>query len=173
MLTATSHKLVKVLDEAVALNFRLLRVAEELHRQGPASSARRGILRTLSDEGPQSVPQMARARTVTRQHVQTLVNSLMEEGLVEVSKNPAHRKSSLIRLTKAGERAVRDHTRREAVLVKEVTPDVDSLDLEGACEVLRRVREFLESERCERLISRINAREHDGSIRQGRKEHAK
>src|SRR5438309_1843399 len=121
MLTATSHKLVKVLDEAVALNFRLLRVAEELHRQGPASSARRGILKTLADEGPQSVPQMARARTVTRQHVQTLVNSLIEEGLVEISKNPAHRKSSLIRLTKAGKEAVRNNTRREAVLVMEVT----------------------------------------------------
>lgn len=173
MLTATSHKLVKVLDEAVALNFRLLRVAEELHREGPASSARRGILKTLSDEGPQSVPQMARARTVTRQHVQTLVNSLMEEGLVEISKNPAHRKSSLIRLTKTGERAVRDNTRREALLVMEVTPDVEDMNLEGAYAVIHRVREFLESERCEKLIARINARKHDGAKRQGRKEHAK
>ena len=159
MLTATSHKLVKVLDEAVALNFRLQRVAEELHRQGPASSARRGILKTLSDEGPQSVPQMARARTVTRQHVQTLVNSLMDEGLVELSLNPAHRRSSLIRLTKTGEQAVRDNTRREAVLVKEFTPDVDNHDLDVAYDVLHRVRLFLESERCDRLIARINARE--------------
>ncbi len=173
MLTATSHKLVKVLDEAVALNFRLLRVAEELHRQGPASSARRGILKTLSDEGPQSVPQMARAKTVTRQHVQALVNSLMEEGLVEISKNPAHRKSSLIRLTKAGERAVRDHTRREALLIMEVTPDVESMNLEGAYEVIHRVRAYLESERCGKLIARINAREHDGSKRQDRKEQTK
>lgn len=170
MLTATSHKLVKVLDEAVALNFRLQRVAEELHRQGPASSARRGILKTLSDEGPQSVPQMARARTVTRQHVQTLVNSLIEEGLVQESPNPAHRRSNLIRLTKAGEQAVRDNTRREALLVKEFTPDVNPKELEVAFDVLHRVRDFLESERCGRLIARVNAREQGSQSRLDREE---
>jgi DNA-binding MarR family transcriptional regulator len=170
MLTDTSHKLVKVLDEAVALNFRLLRVAEELHRQGPASSARRGVLRTLSDEGPQSVPQMARTRGVTRQHVQTLVNSLMEEGLVEVAPNPAHRKSVLIQLTNAGKQAVRDNTRREAVLVKECTPYVELGELETAYDVLHRVREFLESKQCDALIARFGAREYDSSIRPGRKE---
>src|SRR5438874_13287905 len=121
MLTNTSHKLVKVLDEAVALNFRLQRVAEELHRQGPASSARRGLLRSLSDEGPQSVPQMARTRTVSRQYVQTLVNSLMEDGLVEMAPNPAHRRSGLVQLTADGRQAVKDNTRREAILVKVFT----------------------------------------------------
>jgi DNA-binding MarR family transcriptional regulator len=170
MLTDTSHKLVKVLDEAVALNFRLQRVAEELHRQGPASSARRGILRALSDDGPQSVPQMARNRGVTRQHVQVLVNSLIEEGLVEEAPNPAHRRSVLIRLTDEGKQAVKDNTRREAVLVKEFTADVHQRELETAFDVLHRVREFLESDRCDKLIARINAREHDGSLRLGRKE---
>ena len=170
MLTDTSHKLVKVLDEAVAVNFRLLRVAEELHRQGPASSARRGILKALADEGPQSVPQMARNRGVTRQHVQTLVNSLMDEGLVEIAKNPAHRRSGLVQLTSEGKQAVRDNTRREAILVKEVTPDVEDLSLEEAYEALHRVRRFLESDKCDRLIARINAREHGSSNRHGRKE---
>ena len=170
MLTDTSHKLVKVLDEAVALNFRLQRVAEELHRQGPASSARRGILRTLSDDGPQSVPQMARNRGVTRQHVQTLVNSLMEEGLVEIASNPAHQKSGLVQLTDAGRQAVRDNTRREAVLVKECTPYVRNDELEAAFDVLHKVREFLESEQCDLLIARIGERERGSSIRLGRKE---
>jgi DNA-binding MarR family transcriptional regulator len=170
MLTDTSHRLIKVLDEAVALNFRLQRVAEELHRQGPASSARRGILRALSDDGAQSVPQMARTRGVTRQHVQTLVNSLMEEGLVENAPNPAHRKSVLIQLTEAGKQAVRDNTRREAVLVKECTPYVEREELETAFDVLHRVREFLESQQCDRLISRIGEREYGSSNRLGRKE---
>lgn len=170
MLTDTSHRLIKVLDEAVALNFRLQRVAEELHRQGPASSARRGILRALSDDGPQSVPAMARSRGVTRQHVQTLVNSLMEEGLVENAPNPAHRKSVLIQLTDAGKQAVRDNTRREAVLVKECTPYVEREELETAFDVLHRVREFLESQQCDRLIARIGEREYGSSIRLGRKE---
>ena len=170
MLTDTSHKLVKVLDEAVALNFRLQRVAEELHRQGPASSARRGILRNLSDEGPQSVPQMARTRGVSRQHVQSLVNSLMEEGLVEIAPNPAHQKSGLVQLTDAGKQAVRDNTRREAVLVKECTPYVHNAELDTAYEVLHRVREFLESSQCDKLIDRIGAREYGSSSRLGRKE---
>ena len=175
MLTDTSHKLVKVLDEAVVLNFRLQRVAEELHRQGPASAARRGVLRKLSEDGPQSVPQIARHRGVSRQHVQKLVDSLLEEGLVEYAPNPAHRKSDLVRLTSAGVQAVRNNTRREAILVKEFTPEVNAEELETALDVLIRVRKFLESERCEALIDRVNAREsaHGSSIRQGRKEQRK
>lgn len=175
MLTDTSHKLVKVLDEAVVLNFRLQRVAEELHRQGPASSARRGVLRMISEEGPQSVPQLARHRGVSRQHVQKLVDSLMEEGLVEYAPNPAHRKSDLVRLTQAGLEAVRDNTRREAILVKEFTPEVNSEELDTALDVLTRVRRFLESDQCEALIARVNAREtgHGSSTRPGRKEQRK
>lgn len=175
MLTDTSHKLVKVLDEAVVLNFRLQRVAEELHRQGPATSARRGVLRNLWQDGPMSVPQLARHRGVTRQHVQKLVDSLTEEGLVEFAPNPAHRRSDLVRLTADGERAVRDNNRREAILVKEFTPDVDPESLEIAYDIIHRVRLFLESDRCEKLVARVNAREpkHGSSVRQGRKEQSK
>src|SRR5215813_8522065 len=60
----------EVFDEAVSL-FHLLRaLAARLHGQGEMTAARRGILRGLERLGPQSVPQLARARPVSRQHIQ-------------------------------------------------------------------------------------------------------
>jgi len=56
------------------------------------SAARRGVLRSLARLGPQTVPQMAGARPVSRQHIQTIVNALAADGLVETIDNPAHKR---------------------------------------------------------------------------------
>jgi hypothetical protein len=40
------------------------------------TAGKRGVLKGLDRLGPQTVPQMARARPVSRQHIQTLVNRL-------------------------------------------------------------------------------------------------
>ena len=59
-----------------------------------------GQLKTLS--GPQTVPAMERARLVTRQHIQTILNELLERKLVETQDNPAHKSSPLIMLSAEG-----------------------------------------------------------------------
>ena len=61
-----------------------------------------GVLRSLAEEGPQTVPQLARARPVARQRIQKLADEMAADGLVEFVDNPAHRRSKLLRLTAAG-----------------------------------------------------------------------
>jgi DNA-binding MarR family transcriptional regulator len=61
-----------------------------------------GVLHTLAMQGPQTVPQIARARPVSRQHIQTIANGLIAEGLIESVDNPAHRRSRLLSLTPLG-----------------------------------------------------------------------
>jgi len=64
--------------------------------------AERSLLECLHQQGPQTVPQMARARLTSRQNVQVLINRLRSRGLVQVSPNPAHRRSPLLEVAPAG-----------------------------------------------------------------------
>ncbi|MFQ5955621.1 MAG: hypothetical protein ACE5JZ_11210, partial [Kiloniellales bacterium] len=54
-----------------------------LHRASGVSGGMRAVLESVISGGPQTVPQMARARPVTRQHIQGLVDRLLAACLVE------------------------------------------------------------------------------------------
>src|SRR5437868_14577915 len=81
-----------LINENGLLFNRLKLVAEQIHQQGEMSGARRAILRMLDEVGAQTVPQIGRSRSVSRQHVQALVNELTGEGYVEFAENPAHKR---------------------------------------------------------------------------------
>jgi DNA-binding MarR family transcriptional regulator len=147
MTSDLSSSLGALVDETVALFHRLRATAEQLHGDGAQSAARRGVLRTLARCGPQTVPQMANARPVSRQHIQAIVDTLAADGLVETVKNPAHKRSVLVRLTAAGRAAVRDIAGREAALLSTLDIGVPPVDLHRAASVLRAFRTSLEGER--------------------------
>jgi DNA-binding MarR family transcriptional regulator len=94
------------LSGAVRQLFHQLRAVAETAT--PASdgftASHRAVLESLASQGPQTVPALARARPVARQHIQVLVNDLAELGLVDTRPNPAHRRSPLVALTAAGAR---------------------------------------------------------------------
>src|SRR5262245_24617542 len=62
-----------------------------------------GFLRTIAIEGPITVPDLARMRPTSRQRMQQLADELAEDGLIDFTDNPRHRKSKLMRLTRKGE----------------------------------------------------------------------
>ncbi len=76
----------------------------------------RAVLDLLRAQGPLTVPQMGRAQALSRQFVQRMVNEVAAHGLVEAVANPAHQRSSLIRLTPPGSYGHRrgDHPRERA-----------------------------------------------------------
>jgi DNA-binding MarR family transcriptional regulator len=135
--------LQEVFDQAVSL-FHLLRtLAAQLHGQGNLTAARRGILRSLDRLGPQTVPQMARARPVSRQHIQTEVNELEADGLVELVENVAHKRSRLVRLTPKGKAHLEAMYRREAELLGAVELAIPEDALRSTALVLQELREAL------------------------------
>ena len=137
--------LYAVFDESRALFHRLTAVAERIHKLGERSGGRRGILESLSRHGPQTVPQMARARPVSRQHIQVLVNDLISAGHVQVIDNPQHRRSRLVRLTPEGKSVLDQMYHREAQALQAVTFDnLSEEDLLRAAAVLKTVREYFE-----------------------------
>ena len=141
-----------IFNETIALFFRLRVVVERLHGQGEGTSGRRAILRDLSREGPKTVPQMARARPVSRQSMQATVNGLAGDGLVESIYNPAHKRSKLVRLTPQGENLLREMDLREAEALAGLSIKVPKEDLQKAAETLAAVRETFEGEQIRRLL---------------------
>lgn len=140
--------------ETVRLFHRLKVVAQEVHHQGETTAGRRGVLRGLYRTGAQTVPQMARARPVSRQHIQTLVTALAEDGLVESVKNPAHKRSRLIKLTTKGKDLVEAMNRREARIFNRLTIPISRRRLQDAADVLRMVRSLFERQGWMRRINK-------------------
>lgn len=141
--------------DAVHLFHRLTAAAEQIHRQGEMTAAKRGVLRGLDRVGPQTVPQMARARPVSRQFIQTLVNQLAEQGHVEFIDNPAHKRSRLVRLTPRGKELLEAMYRREAKALGQLEIGIPDENLRAAAAVLRAVRELFQSEQWKKAVESI------------------
>ncbi len=144
--------LERLMDEVRALFHRLRVAAGEAHGQGPLSGGQRGVLLELERNGPQTVPQMARKRLVSRQHIQVLVNRLVEEGLVELAGNPSHKRSNLVRLTAKGKGALEAMLDREQALMKQLAAGLSKKELRNAAATLRTVRELFESAEWRQLV---------------------
>jgi DNA-binding MarR family transcriptional regulator len=138
---------IEVIEEAAALHLRANAAVERLHQQPELTGACRGVLRDLERSGPRTVPQLARRRECSRQHVQILVNRLVAGGMAELLPNPDHRRSALVSLTPAGRDALTALWRREAELAAGLPVESSMADLRRAAELLRELRGLLEASR--------------------------
>jgi DNA-binding MarR family transcriptional regulator len=137
----------------VGLFHRLRVLAEQIHDQEGMTAGLRSILFELDRSGPRTVPQMARARPVARQHIQGLVDQLRARRLVDLKENPAHRRSHMVRLTAAGQALVASMNSRETEILERPQIPVPTDDLLTSTEVLRTIRELLAQPDVQRLLA--------------------
>lgn len=106
----TVHNTTNALD---ALSFAIFRVHGALIAMGDQigapyglTSARWQVMGTVQLAGqPQTVAQIARAMSLSRQAVQRVVNDLEAIGMIEMRENPTHKRARLVVNTSAGLRA--------------------------------------------------------------------
>jgi DNA-binding MarR family transcriptional regulator len=146
--------MAELIDEVRALFHVLKAAAERVHDEGESSAARRGVLLGLHKNGPQTVPQIARSRPVSRQHIQVVVNGLLDDGLVELMPNPAHKRSHLVALTLDGRTRVRAVAAREAAILRGLETKPAAADLLGAARTLAAVRSAFSEPALEEAIER-------------------
>lgn len=108
-----------------------------LHQESAVTVGMRAVLESVIDGGPQTVPHMARVRPVTRQHIQGLVNALLEAGLVEYVDNPAHKRSKLVSPTPAGIDRFKAMRAKENEAFRDAEIDATPEEIEAATKVLR------------------------------------
>lgn len=142
----------EVFDEVVGLFHRLRFAAEEVHGQGELSAARRGVMKSLAGGGRQTVPQLARARYVSRQYIQKIANGLVSDGLAEFVDNAAHKRSKWLCLTAEGEALLASFLARERATFAGLSFDSTAAELEVALGVLRGFRELLDGPEWEEAL---------------------
>ena len=122
---------------------RLVQVTEALHADEPITLGMRAVLEFVLRNGEATVPHIARNRHVTRQHIQSLVNPLLDQGLAELHENPAHRRSALVALTPSGERLIRRLRSKEGRAFARMGIDVSAARIEAATRTLSSLRQAL------------------------------
>lgn len=134
----------QLIDEVRLLWNSLVRSGERLHVGEPITMGMRAVLEYLGRSGPTAVPDIARSRRVSRQHIQALVNALLDVRCVEFLKNPAHKRSALVALSARGQRTLDRMRRREFAALGDAPIQASLAELERATGVLRAVREALD-----------------------------
>ncbi|MGH9289826.1 MAG: MarR family winged helix-turn-helix transcriptional regulator [Acidimicrobiales bacterium] len=132
---------VETLADEVRLHYHaLVRLAGALHGALKVSAPMRAVLEFLQAQGPTPVPRIARSRGVSRQHVQTIVNELLDDGLVELRDNPAHRRSCLVALSAVGDATIAGIRDTERTVLGDAFADLDTARVRAATETLRALR---------------------------------
>ncbi|MEU5322497.1 MarR family transcriptional regulator [Streptomyces sp. NPDC021056] len=131
------HRVSEVFDLVGALYRRGLRKLEQGEEIEGVSVGVRSVLVLLHRYGPMTVPQMARIMTLTRQFVQRMTNDATARGWAEATPNPAHQRSSLIRITEEGEAVATAILAREHALNRQVGGDLTEAELRACARVLK------------------------------------
>lgn len=131
-----------IIDETRRLFHRLANVADGAHADLGLTASQRAVLEALSREGPQTVPHIARAKGVSRQHIQAIANVLVEQKRIETRDNPAHQRSALIALTPEGERCFQEIQERERIILEDLAQRFRLAELETTVRTLKRASEL-------------------------------
>ena len=138
------HRLTEVFDLVGPLYRRALRKVEQGEAVEGASVGVRSVLDLLRQKGDMTVPQMGRVMALSRQFVQRMVNDAAAQGWVESIPNPAHQRSSLIRLTEEGRRLITLVLDREHTLNRQVGGDLTDAEVRACVRVLREMLKTFE-----------------------------
>ncbi len=111
----------------------------------PLSAPQRAVLEFLDRGGAQTVPELARSRSVSRQHIQSSVNELAALGWLETQPNPAHRRSPLIALTQSGQGRLAAAQAIEASIVDAIGQHFTEDDLIVTARTLAALEKFFDS----------------------------
>lgn len=138
-------------NETQLLFHTLKEWGETLHEGLEVTAPMRAVLELLLLGGPVPVPDMARARGASRQHIQQQVDTLLDRGLVERLDNPAHRRSPNIGLTDAGRALIQNMRSDELNALTHVQAGVSDAATAEAARVLSLWRTSLERDTARRI----------------------
>ncbi|HEX5510917.1 MAG TPA: MarR family transcriptional regulator [Actinomycetales bacterium] len=140
----------EVLRSVHPLNMFSARAVSKALSDKDITMAMRAVMEIVVDNGPRTVPQMARTLGVARQSVQRLVDEAVSLGYLATVDNPEHRRSRLVALTDSGRNAFEDLHAVELTNLRAMTDDLDQTELEITARTLatlaERIRRFAEPE---------------------------
>jgi DNA-binding MarR family transcriptional regulator len=139
------QQMTHLILETFRLNGRLLVAGDKLTKDLGLTSARWQALGAITaSEVPLTVPSIARNMGLQRQSVQRIVDVLRDEGLVEFTDNPHHKKAKLVTLTSAGREVFEKVTMLQVPWINRFAEGFDPKAIEDAVTVMRTLRTRME-----------------------------
>lgn len=131
--------LPQVMSAVGLLYRRAVRALDDV--TGEIGVGTRTVLEVLAQTDPQPVPAIAKTLELSRQFVQRSVDEGMAAGLLELSENPAHRRSRIVSITPTGRALLESIAQREEKLFAPVADQLSDDDVATCLRVLRTVYE--------------------------------
>jgi DNA-binding MarR family transcriptional regulator len=132
-----------LIREILFAYFRLSATGERMFASSGLTPGKVSLMRSLSEDGAQSVAQIARARPVARQAVQRMADELAALGLIEYTENPSHRRAKLARLTARGQRTMDRLMKLELKWAGRLARNFDDREIATARDVVQRLLTLL------------------------------
>lgn len=124
----------------------LAQASSELNQESGITASMRAVMEALYPDSELTVPDIARQKKVTRQHIQQIVNELLARSLVASLDNPAHKRSPLIKLSPAGLEQFSAIVDREQKLLQSLSHEFDEQHLALTADTLKSLRDYLASD---------------------------
>ena len=138
-----AENLAAFLVEIHALAAHLKYARQPFQNQDDWPSGARSVLLILGRSGAQTVPEIARLRSTSRQNIQIVVNRLKTAGLADLEINPAHKRSALVRLTDRGKLLLSDLEQAESNFHEALLAELSPEELASTTKCLRKIRHLI------------------------------
>ena len=150
-MTRQAQDLYQLIRHIRSCFHQLKALGDELHGDLGVTVAMRAVMETLAEDGEQTVPQIARLKAVSRQHIQVNVDVLAKTHLVTFRDNPGHKRSPFIALTPKGHTTFAKMRRREGVVLEQVATSFTEEELGRASDTLTTLKQTIVAERKKRF----------------------
>jgi DNA-binding MarR family transcriptional regulator len=136
----TGAKILNNVIRDIRLCFNHLRArADEMYIDLGVNASMRAVMESLDRDGEQTVPAIARGRGVSRQHIQVIVNGLINAELVKARDNPEDKRTVLVSLTDQGRAIFDEIQKREIVELQRLSRAFSADELTSTQDTLRRL----------------------------------
>lgn len=136
-----SQELYNLIKCIRPLRRTLIKALEVELRDKDISVNQRVVLELLLNLGDQTVPQLAAEMSFQRQYIQKIANDLIEKNLVEVVKNPAHKKSNNLQISKKGKGLINSILTIEDQNLKKVAKNLSLNEIRLSTSVLEKINQ--------------------------------
>lgn len=109
------------------------------------TAAMRAVMEYVDQNGPEAVPAIAKAKNVSRQHIQQLADAVVAAGFGEWRANPRHKRSQLFALTREGKRRFAEIRKREAGALARIASKLEAERVSEAAETISALRAKLKN----------------------------
>jgi len=143
-MTKQTETLTRMIREVRTCFNQLRTLSETLNADLGIQPSMRAIMESLTGNETRTVPDLAQERGTSRQHVQKVINGLLDRDLVRSKENPEHKRSVIYMLTPKGEQIFTEIRLREAAPMRSLSETLSQADIHAAAEVLSRMNHQLD-----------------------------